>query len=38
MLIRIAQGGLVQAKWTDEILDEVFRNLKNTFSMVAFPR
>jgi hypothetical protein len=22
----------------DEILDEVFRNLKNTFSMVAFPR
>ena len=29
LLIRIAQGGLVQAKWTDEILDEVFRNLKN---------
>jgi predicted nucleic acid-binding protein len=28
LLIRIAQGGLVQAKWTEEILDEVFRNLK----------
>lgn len=30
VLIRIAQGGLVQAKWTDQILDETFRNiLKN---------
>ncbi|MFJ6212728.1 PIN domain-containing protein [Streptomyces sp. NPDC092296] len=28
LLIRIAQAGLVQAKWTDQILDEVFRNLK----------
>lgn len=28
LLIRIAQTGLVQAKWTDEILDEVFRNLR----------
>lgn len=28
LLIRVAQAGLVQAKWTDEILDEVFRNLK----------
>jgi len=27
LLIRIAQAGLVQAKWTDQILDEVFRNL-----------
>jgi predicted nucleic acid-binding protein len=27
LLIRIAQAGLVQAKWTDHILDEVFRNL-----------
>ncbi|WP_432194461.1 PIN domain-containing protein [Streptomyces sp. bgisy027] len=27
VLIRIAQGGLVQAKWTDQILDETFRNL-----------
>jgi len=27
MLIRIAQAGLVQAKWTDRILDEVFDNL-----------
>lgn len=24
LLIRIAQAGLVQAKWTDRILDEVF--------------
>lgn len=28
LLIRIAQAGLVQAKWTEEILDEVFRNLE----------
>jgi predicted nucleic acid-binding protein len=27
LLIRIAQHGLVQAKWTDEILDEMLRNL-----------
>ncbi|MCZ7415136.1 PIN domain-containing protein [Streptomyces sp. WMMC897] len=27
LLIRIAQAGLVQAKWTDRILDEVFTNL-----------
>ena len=27
LLIRIAQAGLVQAKWTDAILDEVFINL-----------
>lgn len=27
LLIRIAQAGLVQAKWTDQILDEVFRNI-----------
>lgn len=27
LLIRIAQAGLVQAKWTDKILDEVFRSL-----------
>ncbi len=27
LLIRVTQAGLVQAKWTDEILDEVFRNL-----------
>lgn len=27
LLIRIAQAGMVQAKWTDEILDEVFTNL-----------
>lgn len=26
ILIRIAQAGLVQAKWTDAILDEVFTN------------
>ncbi|MEX2291453.1 MAG: PIN domain-containing protein [Mycobacteriales bacterium] len=28
LLIRIAQAGLVGAKWTDEILDEVFDNLR----------
>jgi predicted nucleic acid-binding protein len=28
LLIRIAQAGLVQARWTDEILDEVFDNLR----------
>lgn len=27
ILIRVAQSGLVQAKWTDQILDETFRNL-----------
>lgn len=28
LLIRVGQAGLVQAKWTDDILDETFRNLK----------
>jgi predicted nucleic acid-binding protein len=28
VLIRIAAAGLVQAKWTDSILDETFRNLR----------
>ncbi|HEY9267537.1 MAG TPA: PIN domain-containing protein [Mycobacterium sp.] len=28
LLIRVAQAGLVQAKWTDQILDETFRHLK----------
>jgi hypothetical protein len=27
LLIRISQAGLVQAKWTNEILDEMFRAL-----------
>lgn len=27
LLIRIAQAGLVQARWTDEILDEVFSSV-----------
>jgi hypothetical protein len=27
LLIRIAQAGMVQAKWTNEILDEMLRNL-----------
>lgn len=27
LLIRIAQAGLIQAKWSDQILDEVFGNL-----------
>jgi predicted nucleic acid-binding protein len=29
ILIRVAQSGLVQAKWTDAILDETFRNLRD---------
>ncbi|MBL8911471.1 MAG: hypothetical protein JNM17_12325 [Archangium sp.] len=28
LLIRLGVSGLVQAKWTDTILDECFRNLK----------
>lgn len=28
LLIRIAQAGLVQARWTDQILDEVFTNIR----------
>lgn len=28
VLLRIAMSGLVQAKWTDEILDEVFSNIE----------
>jgi predicted nucleic acid-binding protein len=28
LLIRLAQAGLVEAKWTEQILDETFRNLK----------
>ncbi|WP_052851476.1 PIN domain-containing protein [Streptomyces avicenniae] len=28
VLIRVAQAGLVHARWTETILDEVFRNLK----------
>ena len=29
LLIRIAQSALVQAKWTDQILDEMLSNLAN---------
>lgn len=28
LLIRVAMSGLVQARWTEKILDETFRNLK----------
>jgi predicted nucleic acid-binding protein len=28
LLIRVAQAGLVQAKWSEQILDEVFKNLR----------
>jgi predicted nucleic acid-binding protein len=28
LLIRVAQSGLAQAKWSDEILDETFRSIK----------
>ena len=27
LLVRLAMSGIVRARWTDEILDEVFRNL-----------
>ncbi len=27
LLIRVGMTGVVRAKWTDEILDEVFRNI-----------
>lgn len=30
LLIRLAQAGLVQARWTDTILDETFRALRRT--------
>jgi len=30
LLIRISQAGLVQAKWTNEILDEMLRALSKT--------
>jgi predicted nucleic acid-binding protein len=29
LLIRVAQAGLVRARWTEQILDEMFRNLKS---------
>lgn len=32
VLIRLARAGLVQARWTDQILDETFRNLKKNRS------
>ena len=28
LLIRVAQAGLVQARWTETILDEVFRSIR----------
>jgi predicted nucleic acid-binding protein len=31
LLIRIAQAGLVQAKWTDQILDEMLRALRRKY-------
>jgi hypothetical protein len=30
LLIRLAQAGIVRAKWTERILDEVFRNILET--------
>ena len=35
LLIRIAQAGLVQAKWTYRILDEVFGSLTSNRLMPA---
>lgn len=29
LLVRVGLAGLVQAKWTDQILDEVFTNLRH---------
>lgn len=29
LLIRLAQAGLVHAKWTDKVLDETFQNLRS---------
>lgn len=31
LLIRVAQAGLVQAKWTDKILDETFDSVRQRF-------
>ncbi|MFF1831841.1 PIN domain-containing protein [Paenarthrobacter sp. NPDC058040] len=28
LLVRVAQSGMIQARWTEAILDETFRNLK----------
>lgn len=30
LLIRVAQAGMVQAKWTDDILDELVRDSRRT--------
>jgi predicted nucleic acid-binding protein len=35
LLIRTAQSGMVQAKWTDEILDEAFRSIARTRPDIA---
>ena len=37
LLIRIAQARLVQAKWTDQILDEVFDNLRENRHGLQMP-
>ena len=38
LLIRIGQSGLVDAKWTDMILDEVLRNLAKNGADIAEDR
>ncbi|MGW6282529.1 PIN domain-containing protein [Kribbella sp. NPDC055071] len=35
LLIRVAQAGLVRARWTDQILDETFRHLKKNRHVLA---
>ncbi len=35
LLIRIAQAGLVQAKWTDRILDEMLGNLRRSLPDIS---
>ncbi len=38
LLIRIAQYGLVQAKWTDAILDETFRSIARRLPELSHER
>lgn len=37
LLIRIAQTDLVRARWTNEILDECFRNISPTVPISSQP-
>ncbi|MGY1832611.1 PIN domain-containing protein [Geodermatophilus sp. SYSU D01180] len=35
LLIRVAQAGMVQAKWTHQILDETFRNMQKNMEDIT---